>query len=82
MEDEGLTLRGWAAVPVFLTLVSTNVLTSLVMALPIAWLANHVFASSLILAIFANDKLGYWQCVGFFAIWFAAKGRIKWTLKS
>ena len=82
MKDETLTLRGWPAVPVFLMLVVTNVLTALVMALPITWLINRVFAASAIHAIFASDRLGYWRCVGMFAICFAAKGRIKWTVKS
>lgn len=82
MKEEPLTLRGWPAVPVFLMLVVTNVLTALVMALPITWLVNRVFAGSFIHAIFASDELGYWRCVGLFAIWFTAKGRIKWTVKS
>jgi hypothetical protein len=59
MKEESLTLRGWPAVPVFLMLVVTNVLTALVMALPITWLVNRVFAGSLIHAIFASDELGY-----------------------
>jgi hypothetical protein len=82
MKEESLTLRGWPAVPVFLALVVTNVLTALVMALPTTWLVNRVFAASAIHAIFASDQLGYWRCVGIFAIWFAVKGRIKWTVKS
>lgn len=68
--------------PVFLMLVVTNCLTALVMALPITWLVNRVFAASAIHAIFARDQLGYWQCVGMFAIWIAATARIKWTAKS
>jgi len=52
------------------------------MALPITWLVNRVFAATLLHAVFAKDQLGYWRCVGMFAIWFAAKGRIKWTVKS
>jgi hypothetical protein len=82
MKDAGWNLSGWPAVPVFLILVVTNGLTALVMALPITWLVNRVFAASAIHAVFAKDQLGYWQCVGMFAIWFAAKGRIKWTVKS
>lgn len=82
MEEESLTLRGWPAVPVFLMLVVTNTLTALFLALPITWLVNHVFAASAIHAIFASDQLGYWRCVGIFAIWFAAKAQIKWTVKS
>lgn len=78
MKDESLTLRGWPAVPVILMLVATNGLTALVLALQITWLVNRVFAASAIHAIFARDQLGYWQCVGMFAIWFAAIARIKW----
>jgi hypothetical protein len=37
---------------------------------------------TLIRAIFASDRLGYWRCVGLFAIWFAATVRIKWTWKA
>jgi len=82
MKDESLTLTGWSAVPVFLMVAVTQVLTALVMSVPIIWLVNHVFAAKAIHAIFASDRLGYWQCVGLFAIWFAAKARIKWTVKS
>lgn len=82
MKNESLTLKGWPAVPVFLMLVGTNTLTALVMALPITWLVNRVFATSAIRVIFSSDQLGYWRCVGLFLIWFAAKGRIKWTVKS
>ena len=82
MKDESLTLTGWQAVPVFLMLVGTQVLTALVMSLPITWLVDHVFAANAIHAIFATDRLGYWRCVGIYAIWFAAKGRIKWTMGS
>lgn len=81
MKDESLILTGWPAVPVFLTLAFTQVLTALVMSLPITWLVNHVFSVMFIHAIFASDRLGYWRCVGMFAIWFAANARIKWTVK-
>lgn len=81
MKDER-TLIGWAAVSVFLMAMATQMLTALVMSLPITWLVNHVFSANAIHALFANDRLGYWRCVGGFAIWFAAKGRSKWTIKS
>jgi hypothetical protein len=81
MKDEGLTLTGWPAVPVSFMVAVTQVLTALVMSLPITWLVNHVFSANVIHAMFASDQLGYWRCVGMFAIWFAAKGRIKWTVK-
>ena len=82
MKGESLTLTGWSAVPVFLMVTVTQVLTSLVMPLPITWLVNHVFSANAIRAIFATDRLGYWRCVGLFAIWFAATVRIKWTWKA
>jgi hypothetical protein len=82
MKDETVTLTGWPAVPVFLMAVVTQGLTALVMAVPITWLANHIFSVKSIHWAFSDDRLGYWKCVGLFAIWFAAKGRIKWKLKS
>ncbi|MDR3723852.1 MAG: hypothetical protein P4K83_05110 [Terracidiphilus sp.] len=45
-----------------------------------ATLINRGFATSAIHAIFARDQLGYGQCVGMFAIWFAATARIKWEV--
>jgi hypothetical protein len=59
MKDESLTLTGWPAVPVFLMLAITQVLTALVMSLPITWLVNHVFSANAIHEIFASDRLGY-----------------------
>jgi hypothetical protein len=82
MKDETLTLTGWPAVPVFLMVAVTQVLTALVMSLPITWLVNHVFAANAIHAVFVSDRLGYWCCVRLFAIWFAATARIKWSMKS
>lgn len=82
MKDESVTLASWSAVPFFLMVAVTQVLTALVMSLPITWLVNHVFSANAIHAIFVTDRLGYWRCVGMFVIWFAAKGRIKWTMKS
>ena len=82
MKDESLTLTGWSAVPVFLMVAVTQVLTALAMSLPISWLVNHIFSRNAIHFLFANDRLGYWRCVGLFAIWFVATARIKWTMKS
>jgi hypothetical protein len=82
MKDDNLTLTGWAAVPVFLMVAITQVLTALVMSLPITWLVNHVFAATAIHTVFSSDLLGYWQCVGMFAIWFAVNARIKWTMEA
>jgi hypothetical protein len=77
MKDETKTLTEWSAVPVFLMLVVTTVLTALVMSLPVAWLVNHVFAISTIHAIFGAEQLGYWQTVGLFALWYVARFKIK-----
>ena len=82
MKDESWTITGWAALPIFFMAVAMQMLTALAVAFPITWLVNHVFSPIAIRAIFSHDLLGYWQCVGVFAIWFTAKGRIKWTIKS
>ncbi|MGC9225396.1 MAG: hypothetical protein ACP5E2_15900 [Terracidiphilus sp.] len=52
MKDKSLTLTGWQAVPVFLMMVGTQVLTALAMLLPLTWLVNHVCTASLLHAIF------------------------------
>jgi hypothetical protein len=77
MQDEDTTLTGWPAVRMFLVLALTLALTSLVLSLPIAWLVNHVFATGAIHGIFGVERLGYWRIVGLFAIWHAARARIK-----
>jgi hypothetical protein len=79
MNDKKFTLTVWAAVPRFLKLAVTQVLTAVVMSLPITWLVNYVYSANSIHAIFASARLAYWRCVGIFAIWFAATARIKWT---
>lgn len=77
MTDESWTLKGWQAVPLFLMLAVTPVLTALVMSIPVAWLVNHVFAVDAIHAIFGVEQIGYWRVVGLFALWFAAGFKIK-----
>lgn len=52
-----LTLTGWPAVGVFVTMTFTKAPTALAMSLPIAWLVNRIFAASAIHAIFAADSL-------------------------
>ncbi len=76
MKDGSRTLTGWPAVPVILMLGVTPVLTALVMSLPVAWLVNHLFAPEAIHAIFGAN-FGYWHAVGLFALWFAARFKIK-----
>ena len=77
MKDESRTLAGWPAVPVFLMLAVTPVLTALVISLPVAWLVNHIFAANAIHAIFGVEHLGYWRVMGLFAILFATQFKIK-----
>lgn len=76
MKDESWTLTGWPAVPVILTLVATPVLTALVMSIPVVWLVNHLFAPEAVRAIF-GEHFGYWHAVGLFALWYAARFKIK-----
>ena len=74
-----LTLTGWPALGAFVTIALTKALTALVMSFPLAWLVNHVFGAGAIRAIFGADRLSYWRCVGLFAIWFAARVKIKFS---
>ena len=77
MNDEGVTLTGWPAVGMFLTLAVTAVLQALIMAFPIEWLVGEVFSTPAIRAVFGVERLNYWRVVGLFAIWFASRARIK-----
>ncbi len=77
MKDQRSVLTGWPAIPVFLALAVTPVVTALVVSLPVAWLVNHIFAVNAIHAVFGVEHLGYWRVVGLFAIWFAASFKVK-----
>jgi hypothetical protein len=77
MKDENWNLTGWPAVPAFLMLAVTPVVTALVVSLPVAWLVNRVFATSAIHAVFGVERLGYWRVVGLFAILFVTGFKIK-----
>ena len=77
MRDEGWTLAGLPAVPVFLMLAVTPVLTALAVSFPIAWLVNLIFAAKAIRAVFGVERLDYWRVVGLFAVVFAAGFKIK-----
>ncbi len=77
MKDESWTLDGWPAVPVFLMLAVTPVVTALVLSLPVAWLVNHVFAASAIRAIFGVERIDYWRVVGLYALFFVSQFKIK-----
>lgn len=79
MKDESWTLAGWPAVPVFLMLAVTQVLTTLVLSLPVAWLVNHVFAASAIHTVFGVEHLGYWRVVLLFALVFMTRFKITFT---
>lgn len=75
-----LTLTGWPAVGVVVTIAATRALTALVLSYPLVWLANHEFsAAGAIRAVFGTDQVGYWRCVGLFAIWNVARIRIKFS---
>lgn len=78
-KTNNVTLMGWPAVSVMMALTLTNVLTALVMSFPLAWLVDHVLAAGAIHAIFGTEHVGYWRCVGLFAIWNAARVRIKFS---
>lgn len=74
------TLTGWSAVGALATIAVTKTLTALLMSFPLAWLASHVFGGGVALrALFGEDHLRYWRCVGLFAIWFTARIRIKFS---
>ena len=82
MKDEGWTLAGWPALPLFLMLAVTPVLTALVISLPVSWLVNHIFATNAIRAVFGVEHLGYWRVVGLFAILFATGFKIRFRSSS
>lgn len=77
MKDESWNLTGWPAVPVIITLVVTPVLTALIMSLPVAWLVNHLFSPDAIHAVIGTEHFGYRHAVGFFALWYTARFKVK-----
>jgi hypothetical protein len=42
-----------------------------------AWLVNRIFGVGTIQAIFGPDHFIYCRCVGLFAMWSAARGKVK-----
>jgi hypothetical protein len=79
-KKDHFTLSGWPAVGVLATITITKALTALVMSYPLVWLANHEFSAGCVIrAIFGTDQVSYWRCVGLFAIWHAARVRIKFS---
>ncbi len=73
MKDKGWTLTGLPALPVFLTLTVTPMLTALVISFPIAWLVNLIFSAQAIHEVFGVERLNYWRVVGMLAIAFATE---------
>lgn len=59
MNEEGITLKGWPAIRMFLLLAVTPVLTALIMAFPIQWLVSQVFSTSAIYAVFGIERVNY-----------------------
>jgi hypothetical protein len=72
-------VTGWSAVGVLATISITKALTALVMSFPITWLVRHIFAGAPLGFAFGADGLTYWRCVGLFAVWFAARVKIKFS---
>lgn len=74
------TVTGWSAVGALATIATAKTLTALVISFPLSWLINQVCAGGMAIhAIVGSDRLSYWRCVGLFAIWFAARVRIKFS---
>ena len=74
------TLSGWPAVGALAMIVLTKVITALVLAYPLARLASAEFGGgSALRALVGEGHLGYWRCVGLFAIWHLARIRIKFS---
>jgi len=74
------TLTGWSAVGALATIAITQTSTALLIAFPLSWLASKVFGGGIALhALLGENHLSYWRCVGLYAIWFAARVRIKFS---
>lgn len=76
-KTDNSTLSGWSAVGAMMALAATKTLTALAIAAPIEWLVRHVFAGAPLRFLFGEGGLGYWRCVGLFAVWHLARIRIK-----
>lgn len=72
-------VTGWSAVGFLATIAIARALTALVMSFPITWLVRHIFARAPLGFAFGADGLSYWRCVGLFAVWFAARVKIKFS---
>ena len=73
------TLTGWSAVGALATIAITQTLTALLMSFPLSWLASKVFGGVALHALIGENHLSFWRCVGLYAIWFAARIRIKFS---
>lgn len=79
-KTDNSALTGWSAVGALATVAVAKALTALVMSFPLSWLASYVFGGGVALrALFGPDSLSYRRCVALFAIWFAARVRIKFS---
>lgn len=78
-DSNHLTLTGWPAVGAMMALAAIRSLTALLTSVPIEWLVRHIFSGTLLQLVFGADGLSYWRCVGLFAIWHAARLRIKFS---
>jgi hypothetical protein len=78
-KTDHFTLSGWPAVGAMMALAAIRSLTTLLAAVPILWLGRHIFGGVLLRFVFGAEGLTYWRCVGLFAIWFAARVKIKFS---
>lgn len=72
-------VTGWTAMGLFAAVTLARALTALVMSIPITWLVSHIFAHATLVLAFGPDGLTYWRCVGLFAVWFAARMKIRFS---
>jgi uncharacterized membrane protein (DUF485 family) len=70
---------GWSAVGALATIAIMQTLTVLLTSFPLSWLASKVFGGVAFHALLGENHLSYWRCVGLYAIWFAARIRIKFS---
>jgi hypothetical protein len=72
-------VTGWSAAGILATITVTRALTAFVISFPITWLVRHIFATAPLGFAFGADGFTYWRCVGLFAVWFAARVKIKFS---
>ena len=77
VESKSDTLRGWDGAMAMAGALLSSVGTALLISCPISWLINHAFSRGFIRVVFGGERLGYWQCVMVFAIWYCARIKFK-----